>query len=149
MTPQLITFFIDRCLGSKRIATALKNAGITVEIHSDHFDPAAQDVDWLPEVGKRGWIVLTKDENIGKRTLERIAVASAHIKMFTLASQSLSGSDMIAIFQKVAVPMQEFVRQNPAPFIAKIYRDGRIDLWKDQQMLLDELAQFQASNQNS
>jgi uncharacterized protein with PIN domain len=98
MTSEPITFFIDRCLGSKRIAEALRNAGITVEIHSDHFDPSAEDVDWLPEVGKRGWIVLTKDANIGKRTLEKIAVARAEIKMITLASQNLSGADMVAIF---------------------------------------------------
>ncbi len=144
---QTITFFIDRCLGSKHIPKALRDAGITVEIHSDHFDPDALDVNWLPEVGRKGWVVLTKDENIGKRTLERIAVTTAGIKMFTLASQSLSGADMVAILQKVVVPMQEFVRQHPAPFIAKIYRDGRLDLWKDQQMLLNELAQFQALNQ--
>jgi hypothetical protein len=39
--------------------------------------------------------------------------------------------------------MQEFARKNPAPFIAKLYRDARIELWKDRQLLLDELAQFQ------
>lgn len=142
-SPQTITFFIDRCLGTKRIAEALRRAGITVEVHSDHFDPAAPDVDWLPEVGKRGWVVLTKDANIGKRNLEKIAVTRAGIKMFTLASQNLSGDDMIAAFQKAIVPMQEFVRKNPAPFIAKIYRDGRIDIWKNQQTLLEDLEQFQ------
>jgi predicted nuclease of predicted toxin-antitoxin system len=142
-----VTFFIDRCLGSKRIAEALRSAGITVEIHSDYFDQGAPDVDWLPEVGRRGWIVLTKDANIGKRTLEKIAVAQSHIKMFTLASQNLSGDDMVAIFRKAIVPMQEFARKNSAPFIAKIYRDGRIDLWKDHQALLEELQQFQALNE--
>ncbi len=64
---QSITFFIDRCLGSKHIAEALRRSGITVEVHSDHFDPTAADVDWLPEAGKRDWVVLTKDANIGKR----------------------------------------------------------------------------------
>jgi hypothetical protein len=90
---------------------------------------------------------LTKDANIGKRTLEKIAVAQSHIKMFTLASQNLSGDDMVAIFKKAIVPMQEFARKNSAPFIAKIYRDGRIDLWKDHQTLLEELQQFQALNE--
>lgn len=142
---QSITFFIDRCLGSKRIAEALRRAGITVEIHSDHFDPAAADVDWLPEVGKRDWVVLTKDANIGKRTLEKIAVTCAGIRMFTLASQNLSGDDMVAIFQKAIVPMQEFVRKNPAPFIAKIYKDGRIDLWRDHKALNQELKDFEDS----
>lgn len=140
---QSITFFIDRCLGSKRIAEALRRAGITVEVHSDHFAPAAPDIDWLPEVGKRGWVVLTKDANIGKRNLEKIAVTRAGIKMFTLASQNLSGDDMVAIFQKAIVPMQEFVRKNPAPFIAKIYKDGRIDRWRDHKALNQELKDFE------
>ncbi|MBG1267751.1 hypothetical protein [Nostoc sp. WHI] len=137
-----MTFFIDRCLGSRCIVETLQSAGINIEIHDKHFDKGAQDVDWLPEVGKRGWVVLTKDANIGKHTLERIAVARAQIKMFALASQSLSGSDMAAIFLKAIVSMQEFVREHPAPFLAKIYRDGKVSMWKDNQMLIEELKKF-------
>lgn len=140
--PQSVTFFIDRCLGSRCIVETLLAAGISIEIHDEHFDKGAQDVEWLPEVGKRGWVVLTKDANIGKHTLERIAVARAQIKMFVLASQSLSGEEMAAIFLKAIVPMQEFVRKHPAPFIAKIYRDARISMWKDRQKLIEELEQF-------
>jgi GTP-binding protein EngB required for normal cell division len=44
------------------------------------------NVDWLPQVGGKGWIVLTKDDKISKNQLERIAVACAQIKMFVLAS---------------------------------------------------------------
>jgi predicted nuclease of predicted toxin-antitoxin system len=140
--PQPITFFIDRCLGGKCIAEVLRSSGITVEIHDEHFDKGAQDVEWIPEVGQRGWIVLTKDKNIGKRSLERIAVASAGIRMFALASKDLSGPDMAAIFLEAIIAMQEFARKHPAPFIAKIYRDGNILLWKDNQTLLEELNQI-------
>lgn len=136
---QEIRFFIDRCLGSKRIVTALKSSGIAVEIHDDHFAKDAQDVDWLPEVGKRGWVILTKDARIGKNHLERMAVTNAGISMFTLASQNLSGQEMADIFLKSITKMQEFVRQHPAPFIAKVYRNGRVEMWKDAQTLLDEL----------
>jgi hypothetical protein len=45
MTPPPITFFIDRCLGSKRVVAALREAGLTVEIHEDHFAPDALDVE--------------------------------------------------------------------------------------------------------
>jgi hypothetical protein len=62
--------------------------------------------------------------------------------MFALASQNLSGTEMAAIFLKAIVPMQEFVREHPAPFIAKIYRQGNINMWKDSQMLIDELEGF-------
>lgn len=140
--PQSITFFVDRCLGSKSIVEMLQSTGINIEIHDQHFDKGAQDVDWLPEVGKRGWVVLTKDANIGKHTLERIAVTRAQVKMFVLASQSLSGTDMAAIFLKAIVAMQEFVREHPAPFIAKIYRDGKVFMWKDKQMLEEKLKRF-------
>jgi predicted nuclease of predicted toxin-antitoxin system len=144
--PRSTTFFIDRCLGGKRIAEVLRNAGISVEIHDDHFDKGAQDVDWLPDVGRRGWIVLTKDARIGKRPLEKIAVASTGIRMFTLASQNLSGADMAEIFLKSIISMQELIRKHPAPFIAKVYRNGRIDMWIDSQTLLMELAQFENSS---
>lgn len=137
--PQSITFFIDRCLGKKFIVETLKGAGISIKIHDDHFPQDAQDVDWMPEVGKKGWVILTKDVKIGRNSLEKIAVARAQIKMFALASQSLSGKDMAEIFLKAIVPMQEFVRKHPAPFIAKVYRDNSIKLWQDSQMLLEEL----------
>lgn len=140
--PQPITFFIDRCLGNKRIAETLRYSGVSVEIHDEHFGKGAQDVEWLPEVGKRGWVVLTKDGKISNNLLERIAVARANVKMFIFASQSVSGADMSAILLKAVVPMQEFVREHPAPFIAKIYRDSRITMWKDQEVLLKELERF-------
>ncbi|MDF5716886.1 MAG: hypothetical protein PUP93_24220 [Rhizonema sp. NSF051] len=139
---QSIVFFVDRCLGSKRLIETLRNSGISVEIHDDHFQKDAEDVDWLPEVGKRGWVVLTKDARIGKRTSEKIAVASARVKMFALASQNLSGEQMSEAFLKAIVHLQDFVRGNPAPFIAKIYRNGRIEMWQDSSMLLKELQQL-------
>jgi hypothetical protein len=46
---------------------------------------------------------------------------------------------MIEVFLKVIVPMQEFVEKHPAPFIAKIYREGHIKMWKDAQTLEEEL----------
>ncbi len=35
--------------------------------------------------------------------------------------------------------MQEFVRNNNAPFIAKVYRDARVEMWKDAPTLLTEI----------
>ena len=134
-----VTFFIDRCLGKRLIAKTFQSSGIAVEIHDDHFSEDAQDVDWLPEIGKRGWVVLTKDARISKNCLERMAVTSAGISMFILASQNLSGKQMADIFLGAVTKMQKFVRTYPAPFIAKIYRDGRVEMWKDAQTLLDEL----------
>jgi predicted nuclease of predicted toxin-antitoxin system len=140
--PQSITFFIDRCLCCRDIVSALKGAGLTIEVHHDHFADDAQDVIWLPEIGKREWVILTKDSRIGNNLLERLAVASAQVKLFTLASQNLRGQEMAEIFLKAIISIQTFVRKNPAPFIAKISKDGKISRWKDHEMLIKELEQY-------
>ena len=133
-----ITFFVDRCLG-KLIVKTLRNAGISVKAHDDHFPKNALDIDWLPEVGKRGRVIITKDARIGRNQTERLAVTNANIKMFTLASQNLTGKEMANIFIKSITNMQEFVRNHNSPFIAKVYRDNKVKMWKDSSTLLDEI----------
>jgi predicted nuclease of predicted toxin-antitoxin system len=105
------TFFIDRCLGNKLVAETLRAANVMVEIHDNHFGKNTQDVDWIPEIGRRGWIILTKDARIGKNQIERLAVADARVRMFVLVSQNLSGADMARIFLKSIPEMEKFIRK--------------------------------------
>jgi predicted nuclease of predicted toxin-antitoxin system len=139
MTPPPITFFIDRCLGSKKVVVALRQAGMIVEIHADHFAPDALDIEWLPQVGEREWVVLTKDANISRRTLEKMAVARAGIRLFILASQNLASVEMIDILVQAIEPMKNLVYNHPAPFIAKIYRNHQVEIWRSREELLSEL----------
>jgi uncharacterized protein with PIN domain len=60
------TFFVDRSLG-RRLGIALREAGWNVELHDDHFKDDTPDEKWLEEVGKKGWVVLTKDKAIRKK----------------------------------------------------------------------------------
>jgi predicted nuclease of predicted toxin-antitoxin system len=135
-------FFIDRCLGNKLIVETLRTAGVSVEIHDDHFGKNTQDVDWIPEIGRRGWIILTKDARIGKNQIERLAVADARVRMFVLVSQNLSGADMANIFVTAIPTMENFIAYNLAPFIAKVERDGKVKAWKKDLDLMTELDLF-------
>jgi len=134
-----LVFFIDRSLG-RTVFQALKKSGLTVEHHDDHFPQNTLDVNWLPEVGKRGWIVLTKDASIQKNALERIAVASSNVCLFTLNRQDFTGEQMADIFYKAIGAMQNFVRKHPAPFIAKVTRASKVEAWRDRDELLREIA---------
>jgi 5S rRNA maturation endonuclease (ribonuclease M5) len=139
---EITTFFIDRCLGNKVIVEPLREAGIRVEIHDDHFSKNAQDTDWIPVIGERKWIILTKDARIGKNRLERLAVAGANVRMFVLSSQDLSGIDMADIFIRAMPEIKKFISRNMVPFIAKIHQNGKVNSWKDAADLLTELEQF-------
>jgi uncharacterized protein with PIN domain len=72
-----LTFFLDRALGNKVIANALRVAGADVHVHSDYFAPDARDEEWLARVAQQGWIILTKDTRIRYRTVERHALINS------------------------------------------------------------------------
>ena len=80
-------FFTDRDLG-KQFPALLRNAGISVEGHADHFLDDAKDEDWIVEVGKRGWVVLTHDKRIRYKPNELAAVKAAGIAMFVLIGKA-------------------------------------------------------------
>jgi uncharacterized protein with PIN domain len=67
--PETPTFFTDECLG-RLVPNALKNAGLSVEMYADWFEPGVPDTEWIPFAHERGWVILTKDAMIGRR-LER------------------------------------------------------------------------------
>lgn len=123
-------YFVDRSLGGQLVADALREAGARVEIHDHHFRQDCLDQEWLTEVGRRGWVVLTKDKRIADRRLERLAVASAEVRMFVLVAGNLTGQDMAAAYVKALPSMQRFARTHQPPVIAKVYRDGTVTAWK-------------------
>lgn len=43
--PDTLVFFVDRNLGNKVIVNALRQEGIQVEVHDDHFPQGAKDKD--------------------------------------------------------------------------------------------------------
>ncbi len=127
-------YFIDRALG-KSIGKALENLGVKVEFHNEHFTPNSPDIEWLPIVSQKGWIVLTKDENIGRNELEIKAMAFSNAKVFALVSGNINTEEMINIFVKGIEKIDKFVQGNNAPFIAKIYKDSTVKMWKNKTAL--------------
>lgn len=70
-------FFVDRCLGKKCVASALRETGHRAEVHDDHFPQDAKDEEWLPVVGERGWLVITRDDRIRYHSLEAAAAPAS------------------------------------------------------------------------
>ena len=120
-----LKIFIDRSLG-KKIALPLIEAGATVYLHDDFFARDVDDQEWLTEVGKRGWLVLTKDQWIRRRPLERDALLKANLKVFCFMSGSISFSEMANVFAKALPAIRKIADSTPPPFIAGIYKDATV-----------------------
>lgn len=121
--PELV-FFLDRSLGKHKVATALREAGASVEIHDDHFPPNAKDTDWLPAVGNRGWVVLTKDDRIRYRAHEKDALLKSGVRAFVLTNRNLSGDEMAQIFVTMLPKMQRTARGARTGFVATVNRSA-------------------------
>lgn len=119
-----LVFFVDRSLGKRVVAQALRDVGARVEVHDDHFPQNATDVDWLTAVGQRGWVVLSKDERIRRNPLERAAFEHARVKAFFLTQQGLSGPEMAEIFVRALLGIARRAARQPGPFIYTISLNG-------------------------
>ena len=49
--PREPVFFTDRDLG-RQFPAALRQAGLQIELHDDHFGPETLDEEWIGEIGR-------------------------------------------------------------------------------------------------
>jgi predicted nuclease of predicted toxin-antitoxin system len=129
--PRQVVFFIDRALESKRLLQALKESGAIIERHSDHFAPDTIDTEWLPVVSQKGWVILTKDARIGRNPLEVMAIANAKASVFILWSGNLPSQEVAALFSDIVSKLEKFALNNASPFIAKVYKNRSVLMWKN------------------
>lgn len=127
VTPPL-EFFLDRSLGGRVVAEALRQAGQTVHVHDEHFPQDAKDVEWLTVAGRRGWIVLTKDERIRYRAIEQRALMQSRVGAFIVTARGLSGSDTATICVNGLPRICRLAAKSPRPFIATISRSSAVTL---------------------
>jgi hypothetical protein len=82
---------LDNC---KPIIEALEQQNIRYERHHAHYTRGTDDDVWLPFVGERGWIVLTKDKRNRYNEWEKLAVQTFSIREFYFGSGNFTGAEM-------------------------------------------------------
>lgn len=128
--PESPVFFIDRSLSKRTFARLFAEAGIACELHDDHFAPTAHDTDWIPAVGRQGWIILTVDRRIRYNPPEKKAFLESGTFAFMIASrQPLRADEMAAIYIKAMPAIHRALATHQPPVIFKVYQDGRIEPW--------------------
>ncbi len=120
-------FFTDQCLSGKAIADAIwKASSCRTEIFADHFKLDTRDVNWLPEIGRKGWILVTKDWRIQQRRLERDAIINAGVRAFVLRQASLSRRAIIELLTLSMPAMLKNIGKYHAPFIFALDLTGTL-----------------------
>lgn len=119
-----LTFFLDYQIGRYVVAEALRRADARVEVHIDHFAQDALDLEWIPEVGRRGWVLITKDENIRRNPLERAAYQEAGLRGFIVTGKDMRGEDLAELLVLRLPGMVRRVANKRGPLLFTISRGG-------------------------
>lgn len=131
--------FTDRDLG-KKFPAILRDSGLRVERHADHFAPDCPDEDWLRDVGHKGWIAVTHDSRIRYKPNELAAVVQNRVALLVVIGHA-PYPELAKSFVSTYPRIQAFTQTHEPPYIAKVYRPsageiavdpaaaGRIELW--------------------
>jgi hypothetical protein len=134
-----VIFFTDRNLGH-RFPSILREAGLSVEHHDNHFGENTKDEEWLEVVGARGWIAITRDARIRYKPNECAAVVRHRVALLVLIGTA-PFNELAESFVASRGRIERFVQSHSPPYIAKVYRAttaerdkrpgaaGRVELW--------------------
>ena len=115
-----VVFFTDRDLGLK-FPAVLKQGGMQVERHDDHFAHDASDEEWLAGVSAKGWVAVTHDSRIRYKPNELRAVVEHRAALLVVVGAA-PFPELARSFVATSARILEFVITQQRPFIAKVYR---------------------------
>jgi hypothetical protein len=134
--PEPWTFFVDRCLGTGDVPTGLRTLvdpdRHKVVVHDDEFPQDTKDVVWLPLVGEKRWVLITKDIAMRSNPLEIAAIIHSGVATFALPAGGQTAAKNVAAIKTAWRAMQRCLRRFAPPFIATITISGEVTVIHDQ-----------------
>lgn len=126
--PQSFVFFVDRSLGKRAIVEPLRSAGAVLEIHDDHFPIDCGDDEWIEAVTAKGWIILSKDKRVRKRSGHLQTLRAAGACVFVLTSGDTKGTENADAFVAALDRMKRIAAKYARPLIATVSRSGHVTI---------------------
>jgi len=120
-----LEFFVDRSLGRRHVALALRSAGWILRTHHEVYgdrDEQVPDVEWLELCGREGLPVLTKDRRLRYRPAEIDAIRKFGVRAFVLTGGSLRAAEQAARFDRSRQRIEEACAE-PAPLVYAVHAD--------------------------
>ena len=134
-----VVFFTDRDLGLQ-FPAILRDTGLRVERHADHFAPDCPDHEWLRDVASHGWIAVTHDARIRYKPNELATVVQHNVVLLVVIGNA-PYADLARSFIATLARVRAFLARYRPPVIGKVYRaspeelarnpnaSGRVELW--------------------
>jgi PIN like domain len=114
------TLYVDECLG-RGIARRLQADGHDARPFDEFAGKA--DVDFLPIIGERQWVLVTKDKNVRRNQLEVNAILNSGVRAFVITATGLNHQQISDLVSK-AMPKIVRISRQQGPFVYNITATG-------------------------
>ncbi len=111
---------------------ALRQGGVRHERHLSHFQSGTPDHEWLPYVGRNGWALFTRDQNIRYQSIEHSQVVRYNVREFVFKAGNLRKEELASVLVDALPEIQEVCRKFEPPFIASISKLGVVNMRFDE-----------------
>ena len=118
-----MTLFIDNNLG-QNLAAGMKAFGEDVSHLRELFPANAKDTEWLPVVGARQYILVTRDEEIRREPSELAALKKNAVGAFFLGGKGLNRCQLIQQLVRNWPRIKELAHKERRPFAFRIPPSG-------------------------
>lgn len=122
------SFFLDRGLGSRIVADALRGAGWRVETMDERYGKTEsqkiEDVRWISEATANGDILLCKDLRIAVNPLEAQCLYMHSARVFGLANRRLTGREMAVLYLRHRQEIFGMSEHASGPFVVAVSSEG-------------------------
>ena len=114
-----IGFFIDNSL-SHHLANGMRAFGEDVFHLTDCFPADVPDTTWLEYAGKKGLVVITKDERLRYNPAERAALLEHKVGAFFMGGKNLNRCGQIQQAVRNWPKMKEFAKKTQPPYAFRV-----------------------------
>ncbi|GAA1637650.1 hypothetical protein GCM10009744_28650 [Kribbella alba] len=121
-------FYIDVGLGGLAVPALVRELGCEALTKVQVFGQRkVEDTEWIAWADAADLVVLTKDDAIRRRPLERAALAESRLRVFCLTNANLTKAQQVARFEERWPAILRRCAQ-PGPFVCGVYTDRLQDL---------------------
>ncbi len=104
----------------------MRDAGANVDHAGGAFSFGTADEVWLSACGEQNWIVLTRDQRIRWRLLEREAIRRSSAAVFALTTGEATAAETADVVIRLLVKFANMAVSEPKPFLYTFGLTGRL-----------------------
>lgn len=121
-----MTFFFDNDL-SYRLAQGLHAFGEDVRHLREEFPPSTPDEVWIPQIGQRGWFLVSRDKRIARDPAKRQALTQAGVGAFFFTQKKeLPLWGWVETVVRRWAEIKRWAESHQKPFVVGIPERGRL-----------------------